>query len=521
MNYKYILLSIAFALGGCDGSSGDSNNGGGDNGGGDNGGGSNHELMANTLDAAGFAFIENSNHTATNSRQSQMLDTISNDEESFFSGSKQAYYGCEQLVKLVEIGIQHSIEVPEDEEEAENISQGYQTVKIFQEMDEHSCTIEEAITTKENLIIRGYFNDLADAQGEKLDNCRLIALPLEARLAAPQCLFVSDSHDEDGNWYAQRAEPSNLKASLDGNYFVFSHDFPRYSEKDLYQSTVSQWDGIGDIEPVINYQIDSGSTRYRHPFKHWTLNGQYHGLFLSYNYSLFGKHLGQDTHLFQDLEYFNNGLWDDWLTLGHYLVTPYYKTSYDNEYLGNLIINLFDGSHSFQRYGPENGLCDEFFGCDGLSRVYATQQVQGGVYAFANIGHDFTSNPGRGFYFFDNETLEAELIHLPDSAYPQFSHLGESHIAFLPEEKDFSLTKMTYFDMNTGLYYGDNLLDNKVFENSMNIAFRQNTNGLKFIVNYIDGTAKEVFYNQMTGEFSDDPIDHQEIGSTIPLMPSY
>ncbi len=520
--YSYLAMALAvpLALSGCDSSTDDEIGGGGpgDGGGGD---GSVAELIGNTFDAAGFALVHNTGNQVAAEQVS--LDRTATSAQRFGPPEAQMHYGCDQLVKLVEIGIQHPIEVPEDEEAAEGISLGYQTVKVFQNMDEHSCYVQEAVTTASHLILKGDFYDLADANGERLDNCRLIGLPLESKHAAPQCLLVADAHDEDGNWYMQQANPSYLKSSLDGQYFVFAHNFPRLDTSELLQTSVSQWDGHGDVEAVFNYQLEHPSHTYSAPINHWSKDGQFHAMHLGYNATMMAKHLGQDVEVFRGLNYYNNGLYGEWLTLGDQLVTFYYAESdHDRpEYLGNLVFNLADGSHSFQRFSNDNGDCD-FRGCGGLQHVVATQIVDTGTHAYVQIGHSFNDH-SWGFFHFDPDSLQATELHIPQENHeraPSFNRVGDTHLAFLPRSEEFSLTHMSYFDMHSGLYHGENLLDDPLFDRSLNISYRTNTNGLKFVVNYLDGSAKEIFYNQVTGEFTEDPIDHQEIGATIPLMPS-
>ncbi|CDT14505.1 exported hypothetical protein [Vibrio coralliirubri] len=488
LNKGVTVLTLAI-LAGCGGSDGDSVGGSSDY----------KPLESNTKGATSFAFAKGSSMASVGTMSSvngySATPTLTAN-----SGS------CDELVKVVEV------EVENDDPDV------YVTEKVFMPSDSGNCFIGSVKTMKEHLILSGSFSNLADANGDEIAHCSLIALPLENETGLAECLLGTRA-DSDLITHTHTLYDVNPTADGTGLQIMYEHE---REMNGLYLPTLGFWNGNGVVKTIHQSPTEEGG-RDIHVKASWSYDGSsfffvrnrgygywhqpafmYDGGYPDYDESLQAVPAqGYDhSRVVQVGEHvITNIRSEDYSVRGNVIINTKSDSSFEvTPFIldGNEVtVNLLGAWRNFQHSGEEY----VYFGANLIGDGFYSSGY------FRVLKDDVTDG---------NDSVGLELMHELDSSEQHESRVGDSYRLYL---SDTNPSKLTYLDLTTGEYHSDNILDRQEFDDYIDFEVGTYVGGIKVIANGASGAA-ELFIDQITGEITDSPIDRQEIGGTIPLFPS-
>ncbi|MGR5000480.1 hypothetical protein [Vibrio celticus] len=486
LNKGVTLLTLAI-LAGCGGSDGDSVGGSSDY----------KPLESNTKGATSFAFAKDSSMAS--------VGTMSSVNDYGATPTLTANAGsCDELVKVVEV------EVDNGDPDV------YVTEKVFMLSDSSNCYIESVNTMKEHLILSGSFSNLADANGDEIAHCSLIALPLENETGLAECLLGSRAGSDLVTHYLYDVNPTTDGTGLQ---IMYNHE---HEMNGLYLPTLGFWNGNGVVKtihqsPTEDFNIDM------HVKASWSYDGSsfffvrsrgygyghqpafmYDGGYPDYDESL--RAVPADRYDYSRV-----------VQVDEHVITNIWSQDYSE--LGNVIINTkSDSSFELTPFildGVE--VTVDLLGAGRNFQHSDDEYVYFGAHAFRDDIHSFSYfRVLKDDVINSNGSVELEVMHEFDGGKQHESRVGDSYRLYL---SGVSPNRLTYLDLTTGEYHSDNILDRQEFDDYVDFEIGTYVGGIKVIANGASGAA-ELFIDQITGEITDSPIDRQEIGGTIPLFPS-
>ncbi|MGR5268727.1 hypothetical protein ACPV5R_13335 [Vibrio astriarenae] len=492
-----VAVAVTSIIAGCGGSSENP----------DNGGGSGYtQMKSNTKGATAFAFVTE----GVSFTEKDSIDTIlpRNGEPSLTTASGS----CDDLVKVVEVEI-------EDPDSPDPENPEFITEKVFSRSDSNNCHINEVIAMKEHLVLNGYFYQLADANGKEIELCKVVALPMDEASGLGECLVW---HENTETHVAPQVTGLSVTADGEGLQIMYQHEREMYGDR--YDMMLGYWDNNATVETIHQYTTDSQGAREADVVTSWSYDGSefYFAQKRTYltrpaHLSYGGGGIGFDDNLYVPRHHTHQPHLA-YVSSGEYVITNH--RSEDSSVFGNLVIN----TKIQQPFGLTSVYLNGNEGTLMISHGQSAHVNETEEYLFFTGAFD--TNGGAGWV--GESLLRARKDDLgTGSLYLEqvfdftdyttiYSHVGNSNLVFL-----FNGGELTYFDLNEVVHVGDNIYDRDEFDGYDNIVVRNWVNGLKFIASdTVGGRNTELYFDQISGEITEDPIDRQEIGGTIPLFPT-
>ncbi|MGF1721964.1 hypothetical protein L4D20_18200 [Vibrio kyushuensis] len=456
-------------------------------------------LKSNTKGAAGFAFTtEGSTYGEVNDYGGIASRTMTN-------GS------CSALVKVVEVEVEHPDSDPDNTE--------FITEKVLSSSNANNCFIYEVHSMKEHLILEGDFSQLADVSGKEIEQCFLIALPIDDSNGLAECLIYSDNFDKG------YTDPriTNLNVTGDGKGLQIMYQHERSWDSDLDLPTLGYWDNNAAVTTIYQFPTEVYGADVAAA---WSYDGT--EFYLSQNRDDSWTHpahrnassggIGFDRNYYSPLPRYSIN--DRAVEAGEYVITNH--RSFGDEY-GNVVLNTKE----------ENPFIVSKFYLNGNS---GTLNVLEGREYYSYVDDDYVHFSGSFYAEDSNESTYQSYFRVARSQLDQHhieveetfsiwsyttyeSMIGDTYHLYL-SKGNLEDRELTYLDLKTGEHVDENILSRPEFDAYDNFEIRKYVNGLKIIATSFFGDSAELFLDQLTGEITENPIDRQEIGGTIPLYPS-
>ncbi|MGL6312328.1 hypothetical protein [Vibrio sp. WXL103] len=500
-----VAAAVTSIMAGCGGGSGDS----------DNGGGSGYtQMKSNTKGATAFAFVTES---------ASFSDEVSIDAMSSRNGESSLTTvsgSCDDLVKVVEVEI-------EDPDSPDPEAPEFITEKVFSRSNSNNCHIHEVVAMKEHLILNGNFHKLADVTGNEIEECLLVALPMDEESGLGECLVYNDNPYGS---YRSYINGINVTADGSGLHIMYHHAPDPDNSPLLYLPTLAYWDNNGKVENIHQQPTErhntpvraawsydgsehyfvrdfDGNGNFAYPAHANCTSGQCGGMGIDYNFSV-----GTGGSALLPEKY---------IQVGEYVVTNLRHSEGISQ--GSAVVNT--------KYMAPLALTDfTLDGNSGLLTVLRDHNFQHEDEEYVYFAGDFSGTyPAPSAYnrFFKvaKGDLGTQFIQIEDifdfSEYREVfqSTVGDTNFIFLVTDTGQKPT-LSYYDVNKLEHVSENILERPELAHYDTYEVRQYVSGVKIIASDFYGEADEVFFDQTTGEITKDPIDKQEIGGTIPLYPT-
>ncbi|MCG7500234.1 hypothetical protein MHO82_25635 [Vibrio sp. Of7-15] len=465
MASKKVTIPLLFltAISGC-------NSGGSDN---SPAGTTNNAFIGDTKNAVAYSIMEKDNITTAGS----YIKNISTNRNF-----------CDQLVKVVEESGSSDTSAPR-----------YSTQKIFTPINDGNCMVEDMVNTNNYLVLNGFFSGLVDKDGNAIKDCSVIALPHNSEQATPMCIQSTGSTNVA------------IKPSFSGEHIVINHRKP-VNDEFTWQGT-SLWSEStpDDLTGIYGTTFIDGSNSF--PIRprvkdSWTKDGNSFAVMTMGGDALTGQKGGAFEKNGYTNAYNLYRVHDKVISAGGRYDSLYY--SYD------LANNATVG-----RFTPYSRVINY--------NVVEIAQIQNGAHAIisADIGEHLTSErKDVGIFFIDKDTLEFQLRQplrydgLVSTNVLVVTVGGHPYVVNF-DFSDLDKPYLAYYDLITAEELGSDLFpDSALFQNSTSVNALKYMDGVKFLINYNNGTSKQVFFNVQTGTFSEEVIDPREVIKTIPLKTS-
>ncbi|WP_422452217.1 hypothetical protein [Endozoicomonas sp. ALC066] len=407
----------------------------------------------------------------------------------------------------------------------------YKAEPIFVERgSDVSCQNITVTTMKDHLILEGYYYNFENDNGQIIENCRLVSLPLNSTDAWPTCIAESQ--------YMGRVFDINV--SQDGELLTITHDVEKsdtVADDSTYEAAISTWDGS-----VLN-KIQSI------PYTEKTDSDHLHAWMNNKNFVVYEESFMQGQ--FRDLqlkksmvdgvavnpeminEYYGRIGWFEPTRFGDYLI---HNWRYDADGTGypeigqkevhNYVFNLTTGETEQLRK-----INDPFGEGNSLANIWAIRTVSPDQSIFYADYDEDQLIVGEGFVSIDHNTLNVSLLHdMSDLRSEDFGlfgnppthNLGDNHVTYVMAGGNINAITAIYgFDMvnQRPLNNGDSLLGGEL-QDFVVSEYSYYPGGLK-IKGEQYGEPKELYFNQITQLWSDKVVDSTEIEQPVPLFPVF
>jgi hypothetical protein len=354
----------------------------------------------------------------------------------------------------------------------------------------HLCTVNQMITTNESLILRGNFANFLphDPAEPNYTTCLIMSIPLNANRGEVMCL----KKGVQSNYNIRE-----LKTDIAGNYLYIPLQISAGPTNPISTTSLQIWDG----------------TKFRIPFETQTTswsgpnvfvnNGEYHSFSYEANSNallyLANKH-SQDQEGWE-LLYRENDTFFGTRTLQHknMLVTNDYNEV--NDYFERLIVDLDTGE-----------------------RLYATESEKLSITMtedFEGRNKSYFHSNSNCLYEFDPETMRVGLFDANNSSScisGKFveSRSEQSHALYVHDKQDGVLT---YIDLNSDMYFSENLLEREEFTQLDYITdVLRWSNGI-FAIGNVGGQPLQVYHNMDLDTVEVFEIPPSEVSVPIIILP--
>ncbi|MGR5270072.1 hypothetical protein ACPV5R_20230 [Vibrio astriarenae] len=504
VKHSIVALAVTSIIVGC---------GGG--GGGDGGGDSNYkQIKSNTKGATAFAFVTDS---------ASYSDEVSIDAMSTRNGEPSLTTvsgSCDDLVKVTEVEI-------EDPDSPDSENPEFITEKVFSESDSNNCSINEVVPMSEHLILRGNFYQLADATGKEIHHCLLVALPLDEANGLGECLVYDTPTD-----YGSYIDGVNVTGDGKGLQIMYHHTPDLDNNPLIYLPTLAYWDNNGKVETLYQQPTEGGASPIHTA---WSYDGSEHYFTKNFdgpNSWVNPAHincsgsscggLGIDRDYYAPYHH-SHRLHEKFVQSGEFVITNLKGLDNSGE-IGSVVLNT--------KYMMPFSLTEfSLNGVAGSLSVLQRHEIQHQDAENIYFSGDFDVDYGAegtvygGFFKVAKADLSTNFIPMEQmftfSEYSKVyeSNVGETNYVFLEGGTGGNMT-LSYYDIDSLEHVSDNILERPELVNFDTFEIRQYVSGVKIIASNFFGESAELFFDQVTGEITKDPIDRQEIGGTIPLYPT-
>ncbi|CAH6995655.1 hypothetical protein VCHA53O466_140182 [Vibrio chagasii] len=470
---SFTALTLASIMAGCGGSDGS-----------DGGGGTTtSKLVGNTEGAVAFGF---STPDASSMRASEQLSQQS------FSGDH-----CDNLVRVTE-----AVNIDDETGEVE-------LIKVFDNMSNGYCYIDNMHIMNDALLLKGTFNNLADINGDAIDECKLVKMPLNSRISAAECLIYNT--DDISINAINYLDVSQNGEHLSINYLSAAKGHPIYNTSFVnasltesgFKSNAAFW---GDTFTGEQKSIsgNNGTNIFRH------------------EYASGGTTLKayKDNQLVEDLEVHVS----DWVSYSMHKMGNFAQlTSYgDGGINESKLISLDDLTVTPSSMNdPLTGKAidfifeENFIEADNETIFFASTEEDVNS-EFISYAYSFNHLDGTISHIFEFEGA----IH-GDADMVNIQHTNDTIVYWKTDDSN-ATHKQGVIGYNITdrepLRLGANLVSE--FSDWVDMTTRYTANGFVISGQDSQGVNRVKFYNTLTDEFTSEEVNDPSLGGSIPLMPS-
>ena len=485
-NFKknLILLAITGSLSACGGSGG-----GSDNGGSDNDGSPSAKMVGTTQGAIAFGFESDSNS----------LGAISSTVTNSYIGT------CDDFVAVKEVN-----EVNED-------SGKVKTFKVFSSLPQSQCDISSIHPTNSHLLLNGTFKDVADIEGNTIEFCHMIRLPLGEANAFAECVLMET--DE-----LQHITVDDIAVSHDGEVVTLSYyaqDGKSESKPSKYG--LAQLGGEGFAEDIYSVRLEY---TWSSTDKTYTFAGNQKDVVFQHNLFTENEHKSDALLSISDGGNLNN--------LISYIDETYAPVAIGNDVIWNSTNSSFGDPDKIMSLDDTSSI-EDFYLEDPVNLKRLNLMITHDI-DIINLGEESVflaslDKNGDGYYegaaySYNHDTRDVALLNEFKGTVPNFITLSRD--VYVNYGKDIVIYWKTATDVEGVVAYnvskkevvnnGDNLLAD--YSDWLALEVQYTPNGFIMYGQDENGVNKELFYNAETGLITEEIIDNSSIDGAVPLMPS-